>query len=244
MVAAQADDVLPILEAEAAALGAPMLLMGRDFDAFESRGRLQVQMENRLLDLPPPSLYGAHQFANAGLAVAALLTLEDARIGEAAMARGLEVTAWPGRFQRLAGGPLADAAKTRGADLWLDGAHNPHAGRALAKACSRLTARDGRPLTLIVGMLGRKDAAGFFDAFAALRPRVFAAGFQSPSATPAADLAEAARGAGLDAAPVADVTDALRQALDVAGPPPHVVICGSLHFIGDVLAMSPDTWPG
>ncbi len=48
--------------------------MGRDFDAWEERGRLLVQMPERLLDLPAPSLFGGYQFANAGLAVAAALT--------------------------------------------------------------------------------------------------------------------------------------------------------------------------
>ena len=88
-------------------------------------------------------------------------------------------------------------ARARGADLWLDGAHNPHAGAALAEAAGRLAARDGRPVVLIVGMLGRKDASGFFPHFAPLAPRVFTTAFDSPNATPPEDLAAAARGAGL-----------------------------------------------
>jgi dihydrofolate synthase/folylpolyglutamate synthase len=215
--------------------------MGRDFDAWEEHGRLMVQAQDRLIDLPPPGLYGPHQFANAGLAVAALLTLADARIGEAALGAGVGSTVWPGRFQRLVRGPLAEMAA--GTDLWVDGAHNPHAGRALADACGRLTARDARPLALIVGMLGRKDASGFFEAFKELAPRVFATAFSSPSATPAETLVEAARSQGICAEAADGVEDALARALASPGPPPHVVICGSLHFIGDVLAMSPDTWP-
>jgi dihydrofolate synthase/folylpolyglutamate synthase len=39
------------------------------------------------------------------------------------------------------------------------------------------------------------------------------------------------------------VEAAVRAALGVGGPAPHILICGSLHFIGDVLAMSPETWP-
>ena len=243
VVAAQAQEVLSIIEAEATALDADITLMGRDVDAFESRGRLQVQTPARLLDLPPPSLAGAHQFANAGLAVAAILALNDPRIDEAAIGRGVATAHWPGRFQRLTAGPLAAIAAGKGADLWLDGAHNPHAGRALAETCARLVARDGRSLTIIVGMLGRKDAQGFFDAFAGLRPQVFTTGFGSSSATPAADLAAAARRAGLPARTADDVTDALSRALEGPGPAPHVVICGSLHFMGDVLAMSRETWP-
>ncbi|MDB5467641.1 MAG: bifunctional dihydrofolate synthase/folylpolyglutamate synthase, partial [Phenylobacterium sp.] len=49
--------------------------------------------------------------------------------------------------------------------------------------------------------------------------------------------------AGLKAEAVADVSAALRQALQVEGPAPHVLICGGLHFAGEVLAMSPETWP-
>ena len=111
------------------------------------------------------------------------------------------------------------------------------------KRRERLTARDGRPLTLIVGMLGRKDAHGFFRALAAVGPRVIATGFSSPNATPAEDLAAAARAAGLEATTEDGVSAALSAALAGPGPAPHVVICGSLHFIGDVLAMSPETWP-
>ena len=149
----------------------------------------------------------------------------------------------PGRLQRLTKGPLAEMAGSKGADLWLDGGHNPHAGRALADACARLAARDGRPVRLIVGMLGRKDAAGFFAPFAGLADAVFTTGFEAPSAAPAQALAETARSVGVAAEPTGNVTEALELALVHDGPPPHVLICGSLYFVGDVLAASPETWP-
>jgi dihydrofolate synthase/folylpolyglutamate synthase len=243
VVARQLDEALEVIEREARTLGAPLALMGRDFDAYEAHGRLAVQLEERLLDLPAPSLFGAHQFANAGLAVAAIQAFGDPRIDEAAIARGVAGAVWPGRFQALTKGPLAELARARGADLWLDGAHNPHAGAALAEAATRLAARDGRPVTLIVGMLGRKDATGFFPHFAALAPRVFTTAFSSPNATPPEDLARAAAAAGLETTVADGVEAALEAALAGTGPAPHVIICGSLHFVGDVLALSPETWP-
>jgi dihydrofolate synthase/folylpolyglutamate synthase len=239
--ARQPPDAEAVIEAEARALGAPLGAMGRDFDAWEDRGRLTFQSADRLLDLPPPSLFGAHQFANAGLAVAALLALNDPRIDETAIAAGVAGATWPGRFQRLARGPLARIAGQ--ADVWIDGAHNPHAGHALAAACDRLSGRDGRPVALIVGMLGRKDASGFFAAFRDRPVRIVTTAFQSPSATPAEALAEAARSQGLDARAADGVEAALGLVMDDAGPDPHVIICGSLHFIGDVLALDPETWP-
>jgi dihydrofolate synthase/folylpolyglutamate synthase len=240
--ARQMDEALEVVEREADALGAPLLLMGRDFDAWEERGRLLVQTPDRLLDLPPPSLFGGYQFANAGLAVAAALAF-DPLLGEDAVGRGVAQAVWPARFQRLTKGPLAELARARGADIWLDGGHNPHAGRALAECASRLVDRDPRPLVLVVGMFARKDAKGFFLPFAEMRPRIFTTRFESENAASAEDLAQAAAAAGLAAEVQPDLTAAVRAALAQDGPAPHVIVCGGLHFVGEVLAMSPETWP-
>ncbi len=242
VAARQADEALAVVEAESAALRAPLTLMGRDVDAFESGGRLTVSLDDRLLDLPLPSLPGAHQSDNAALAAVALLKFGDPRIDEAAIAKGVATAVWPGRFQRLTAGPLGEIAAGAGTDLWLDGGHNPHGARALAAACARMTARDDRPWTFIVGLLGRKDAKGFFEALAALNPRVLAVPFSSPNATPAQALVGAASEAGLSAQASSGVEAALRGAL-AGGNRPHLMICGSLHFVGDVLGMSERTWP-
>lgn len=243
VVARQMDEGEAVILGEAETQNAPLSLMGRDFDAWEANGRLLVQLEDRLLDLPRPSLMGAHQFANAGLAVAALAALNDSRIDDEAYAKGVASAVWPARFQRLTAGPLGEMAKARGADLWLDGGHNPHAGVALAEAAGRLVARDPRPLVLISAMFARKDARGFFAPFAPLAPRVIATTFDSETAAKATEIDEAARAAGLQSEMAAHVTEALERALSADGPAPHVLICGGLHFAGEVLAMSQDTWP-
>ncbi|WP_374575364.1 folylpolyglutamate synthase/dihydrofolate synthase family protein [Phenylobacterium sp.] len=243
VVARQMDEALEVIEAEAEQTGASMSLMGRDFDAWEERGRLMVQMQDRLYDLPAPSLFGGYQYANAGLAVAAALALGDPRIDEAALARGVSSAVWPARFQRLTAGPLGRMAAARGSDLWLDGGHNPHAGRALAEAAGRLLARDPRPLTLVVGMFARKDAAGFLAPFRQMAPRVIVTTFDSPTAASTDELAAAARQNGLEPEIAPDVGAAVELALAGGGPPPHVLVCGGLHFAGEVLAMSPETWP-
>jgi len=241
--ARQPDEARVVIEAEAQKLGAPLKLMGRDFDAFEEQGRLRLQLEERLLDLPAPGLLGPYQFDNAGLAAAAIVQLRDKRIDDEAIAKGVAEAVWPARFQRLTAGPLAEQARRAGADLWLDGGHNPHAGRALAEAVRRLVARDGRPVALICGMFARKDAEGFFHPFAPLAPCVFTASFDSPNAATADELAAAARTAGLNARPAETIQSALTQILAGGEPAPHVLICGGLHFAGEVLAMSRETWP-
>jgi len=242
VVARQPAEAFAVIEREALAVGAPLIAMGRDFDAFEDHGRLRLQTETALHDLPAPGLFGAHQFENAGLAAMAALQLRDPRIDEAALA-GVAQAVWPARFQRLTAGAIAAKVQARGGDLWLDGGHNPHAGRALAQAVRRLVAKDPRPVAMIVGMFARKDAQGFFAPFADLAPRVFTTTFDSPNAAEPAALAQAARDAGLTAEPAASIEAALESALALPGPAPHVLVCGGLHFAGEVLAMSEETWP-
>ena len=130
----------------------------------------------------------------------------------------------------------------RGADLWLDGAHNPHGAAALSRFIRDLSARDGRPCALVIGLLANKDAAGVFAALADSGAAVFTTGFSAETASDPALLAGAARAAGLTAVAYPNVTTALAAALAME-PAPHVVIAGSLYLAGEVLALSPRTWP-
>ncbi|WP_269714983.1 bifunctional folylpolyglutamate synthase/dihydrofolate synthase [Caulobacter sp. NIBR2454] len=240
--ARQQDEAQAVIEAQAERTGSPLTLMGRDFDAWSEGGRLLVQMEDRLLDLPEPSLFGAHQVENAGVAVAAILALADPRIDESAIAKGVAEAVWPARFQRLTAGPFALKARVAGTDFWLDGGHNPHAAHALADALGHLSLKDGRPVALIVGLLANKDAAGFFEALAHLNPVVFTTAFEADAAADPVTLALAAKAAGLRAVACPDVDSALAEALMQDGPP-HIVAAGSLYLAGEILARSEETWP-
>jgi dihydrofolate synthase/folylpolyglutamate synthase len=240
-IARQNDEAMAVIEAAARKTRSPLTVMGQQADGWRDQDRLLVQTETALYDLPLPSLYGAHQIDNAALAVLAALALNDPRIDEAALARGVTTVRWPARFQRLTAGPLADRAGRAGCDLWLDGGHNPHAARALAAALSTLQARDGRPVALICGMLGNKDALGFFEAFADLTPKVFTVGFDADAAADPEGLAQSAKAAGLDAKACNGVSEALDLAL--AEGTPRIMICGSLYLAGEVLGMDASTWP-
>lgn len=243
VVGRQSDEAFTVIEARARALGAPMQTMGVDFDAWRERDRMVVQLEDRLLDLPLPSLAGPHQIDNAALAAVAALRLREARIDEAAIAAGVATAVWPARMQRLTRGPFGEKAQAAGADLWLDGGHNPHAALALARTVGDMAARDGRPVALICGLLANKDVDGFFAAFAALKPRILAVPFEADAASPPERLAEAATRAGLRAEVRESALAALETVLAGGGPPPHIVVCGSLYLAGEVLAMSESTWP-
>jgi dihydrofolate synthase/folylpolyglutamate synthase len=243
VVGRQSEEAFAVIEGRARALGAPLTALGVDFDAWIERGRLVVQLEDRLLDLPLPALPGPHQIDNAALAVVAALQLREARIDETAIGKGLASAVWPARFQRLTKGPFGERAKAAGADLWLDGGHNPHAALALARTVGDMAARDGRPVAIICGLLANKDADGFFAAFTALKPRIVCVPFEADAASPPDRLVAAAARAGLAAELGKGALAALETVLAGDGPPPHIVICGSLYLAGEVLAASEETWP-
>jgi len=225
------------LLARAEAVGAPVTAMGTDFDAWAERGGMAVQTIDGLLDLPAPRLPGPHQIDNAGLATAIALELS---LPDKAIARGVETATWPARMQRLTAGPYGRAATTAGAELWLDGGHNPHAGRALAAFLAERQARDPRPTALIVGMLANKDHAGFFEALRESAAQVFTVAFDGACAPPEA-LAAVATGHGLGAMAVGQIDAALDRALSLGAG--RAVICGSLYLAGEVLGAAEETWP-
>jgi len=227
VVGPQADEGLEAIEARAARLGAPLLAYGQHWHVTEERGRLVYQDETGLLDLPLPNLPGPHQLHNAGAALAALRFLGA---GEAASEGAVSRAEWPARMQRLRHGPLADAAP--GAELWLDGGHNPAAGAAIAATLARLPAR---PTWLICGMLNTKDVRGFMAPLAGRAEGLFAVSIPGEANTlPASATADAAASAGISAAEAESVAAALAQ-ITAQNPQARVLICGSLYLAGAVL---------
>ena len=227
VVGPQPEEVMEVIEARAAKLGCPLIAHGQQWHAWEERGRLVFQDENGLLDLPLPTLPGAHQIENAGAAIAALRHLGfGADACEAAVTRA----EWPARMQRLKHGPLVDAAPE--AELWLDGGHNPAAGEALARHLGRLPER---PTHLICGMLNTKDIGGYLRPMAPHVASLTAVSIPGEQNTlPADDTAEAGRAAGMQAGTAASVSEALAGII-AKDPQARVLICGSLYLAGNIL---------
>lgn len=227
IVGPQTAEGLEAIETVAERLHAPLSVANRDWQSWSERGRLIYQDERGLLDLPLPNLPGPHQIENAGAAIAALRQLGfDDTACEAAVTTAF----WPARMQRLRHGPLVDLAA--GAELWLDGGHNPAAGLALAATLDTLPKR---PTHAICGMLNTKDIGGFLRPLAPHLQSLHAVSIPGEQATlPAAETAAAATEAGITAHEAENVTAALREIL-ARDPAARVVICGSLYLAGNIL---------
>ena len=208
VVAPQSEAVARVLEQHAEKVRAPIHAAGQQWTASVEHGRLVYQDEQGLLDLPPPRLFGRHQFDNAGTALAALRAA-GIRLPASAIEQGLQRAEWPARLQRLTSGNLVALAPA-GAELWLDGGHNADGGRAIAAALGDLEERVSRPLVLVVGMLATKDRAAFLGNFTGLVRRVFGVPIHQDKGVPPEDIASAAQAAGMPADAAGSIEDALK----------------------------------
>jgi dihydrofolate synthase/folylpolyglutamate synthase len=108
-----------------------------------------------------------------------------------------------------------------------------------------LEERVSRPLVVIAGMMGNKDAGAFLANFAGLTRHIIAV--QIPDregAMPPDRLADAARALGMRVETSGSVEAALRSLARLAYEvPPRILITGSLYLAGHVLSLN-GTPPG
>jgi dihydrofolate synthase / folylpolyglutamate synthase len=176
-----------------------------------------------------PRMAGAHQMANAGLAIAMLRLAPDPQPSDTDIAAGVADAFWPARMQRLGAGPLT-ALLPEQTQVWLDGAHNVDAGLALA----RKFAGEPRRIHLVTGMLANKDPA------AVIAPLAGQLASLTVVPVPGHEY-HAAQAFGASAKMTASVPDALRD-LDVDPERELVLIAGSLYLAGVVLDLNSE-WP-
>ena len=230
-----------IIRRRARQQAAPVFAHGRDWRvALRRRGAgLVYEDADGRLELPALALDGVHQVANAGTAIAVLRRQDRFPLAPAALKAGLGWLRWPARLQPITTGPLAERLPG-GAQLWLDGGHNPAAARVLKDHFRKLDGED-EPLVLIVGMMAGRDIMGFLKPFATLARQVVAVSIAGQDgAAPAAEVAAAAADVGLPGRMAGDLGSAIDLAVGGLGADarPVVLITGSLYLAGRVLAES------
>ena len=221
----------------AAAIGADLRLIGRDF-GFErpspesSENRLQwrwwCRTPEKMLKrtLAYPGLRGPTQLYNASVAMAALEALTDKLpVTMQAIRPGLIETELPGRFQVLPGKPA----------IVLDVGHNPQAVKVLADNLAGMGFFDRTHA--VIGMLNDKDIAG---ALAPLKGKVdhwHAATLSGPRGTTAATIleiiGEAQLGGELLAYDSPQAATAAAQGSAAEGD--RILVFGSFHTVAGAL---------
>ncbi len=212
--------------------GCPVWEWGRDFSWEDAApGRIDIRLPGLAVRRARIGMAGAFQRDNAAVACAAAWRWASGRgVGArefAAEARAsLADARWPGRLCRLPGAGNAGA--------WVDGAHNPDGGAALALELAAMKA-GGRARTVVAlwSMLGDKDAVGFLRALRGAVDRWVAYEMDHERAAPLARLLAACRRSGETVRAAAGFDAAWMAAREEAGKDGIVIVCGSLVAVGD-----------
>ena len=227
VVAPQLPEAMEVIKAYAQKIGAPLYTT------------------NHVVLPCPPALNGEHQLINARVALTALSLLPSSSCGlpsagaqdpdsaqslrasqndkifiitEAHIIAGLLNVAWPARLQQLT---------LHGKKIWLDGGHNEDAGKVLAR-----WAEKHAPVTLICGMLKKKELAAFLEPLKPFLSQLIAVPIpETPDTFSPETIAAIATAIGIKSTTAPNIAQALLQTSAET-----TLIAGSLYLAGSVLA--------
>jgi dihydrofolate synthase/folylpolyglutamate synthase len=225
------DEARRTIEQIATERAAPLIRLGREFAVTgPTSGRFTFSGRAVRYDDLSCALEGAHQLDNAACALALLEAgaASGIVVGEEAVREGLRSVHWEGRLEVVGQHPLTV----------LDGAHNPAAAGAVASymRAFRLS-NPGSRVILVLGMMRDKDLRGFVEPLKGLVDEVVLTQADLPRSATVQELLTAVSGTWSRPFARALLSDALRQAKQVARPEDLICVTGSLILIGEVKAL-------
>jgi dihydrofolate synthase/folylpolyglutamate synthase len=227
IIGKQDKEALEIITEKAKEKKAPMLTEGQQWRIKQTGNSILYHDHNTRIELPLPNLLGTHQIQNAGIAIAALTQLTEKK---EAFHGAVSKAKWPARMQKLRTGPIL--ATLGHSDVWLDGGHNPAAGKALA---NYLSTQNKKPTVLICGMLRTKDVAGYLSPLSNLVKFLAAVSIPNEQNTLSADeTAKSADELGINSKSFTSISEGV-QFVANQFPNCQVLICGSLYLAGQIL---------
>ncbi|HEX2053319.1 MAG TPA: folylpolyglutamate synthase/dihydrofolate synthase family protein [Actinomycetota bacterium] len=226
--AEQAPEVLEMFLRKAESVGAPAVVLGRDFfiDSNETAvgGRSVAVRTSRAayegLFLP---LHGAHQGANLAVAIAAAEAFLDRPLDSDVLQGALASVTSPGRLEVVRRQPL----------VVLDGAHNPHAAAALRKTIA--TDFLFSKLTMVLSVFEDKDVSAVLAELVPSADRVILTrGHNERFAAPQTLEEKSPQMPGQDPPEVVEpVEAAVDRAIAISAEDDMVLVTGSIHAVGE-----------
>jgi len=235
----QEDSVLEVFRARASAVEAPIKVLGEDisysyrFQATATRGphpRVCVGDPPQGYEHLSVPLYGQHQAANCGLALAILLELSvlGFDLPEARVTAGLEQTALDGRLELVHGSPR----------IVIDGAHTPESIQETLRAAGAHIDYDS--LVVIFGCNRDKRVVEMIEMLERGADKViFTRASTTPRAMPPEDLhmlyVEKKFSGMVQHEPT--VKDAINNAARAVGGQDLILVLGSFYLAGEVKSL-------
>lgn len=170
-------------------------------------------------------LHGRHQIVNLATAIAVCEAFVGHGLDHDALRTAVASTIQPGRVEVVHRKPL----------VIVDGAHNQEGVEGLAAALAEEFPDEA--YQLVVGLRGARSAGEVLVPLGGQIDRVFASAPSDPAAQDPEEVAAAAAEVlGAEASVYPTVAEALRAAMDAAGPAGAVVVAGSLYVAGEARA--------
>jgi dihydrofolate synthase / folylpolyglutamate synthase len=186
VVADQSPEVMAVIAARAAEVGATLLREGVDFGVVHRAAAVGGQvvtlrgLRGEYETFLP--LFGAHQAQNAALALAAVDAVAgDEPLSTEVVEEALGQVTSPGRLEIIRRGPT----------ILLDAAHNPHGAAAVVEAVRDSFTFD--PLIGVVGVMGDKDVEAILAEFEPAFSEIVCTQNSTERSMPAEELADVAR---------------------------------------------------
>ena len=214
VVGSLSDDAITVCQEKAKQLDVDLYAFQNDFGLEQDR----FWNENVELVLPSLGLKGDYQRENAAVALEAFfLYMEglDQEVDMEQVKHALQETRWPGRLELF------------GDQVYLDGAHNPHAMLRLIEFANSLA---GKRVKILFGALKRKDYSGMLQTLQAGLPEaeLILTTFHYGEVV--------AQGDRQDLPYVADYKAYIKEFMDQSHPDEVLFVTGSLYFIAEVRA--------
>ena len=235
-------DVLAVLDESAAAAGASLMALGRDFHLVDNNvalGGRYLSIRTTVGGMGPGGergrageytdlylpLHGRHQGVNAAVALqATTLFLPAQSLSYEVVAEGFAATPSTGRLEVIRG---AEAE----ASIVLDVAHNPAGMSALVSSLAETFPFE--QVSFVLGVLVDKDLEGMLLEMARLRCSVVATQAKSVRSMPSERIKAAAESVGLDCMVIGDVAAALAYARGVTAMGDLICVTGSHYVVGE-----------
>ncbi len=185
----------------------------------------------RLIDVHTPlssheqvfiPVLGAHQSANAAVAIAAVEAFFGRALDEDVVDQAFAGLTIPGRLEIVGRSPL----------VVIDGAHNPTGAQVAAESIAEDFEVSGRR-TLVVGLLAGRDINSMLEALdVTAYDLVVACTAPSPRGLPSTEIVRAALELGAQVEDGGTVRNAIDRALNASVADDMVLIAGSLYVVG------------
>ncbi len=236
IISNQYAEVNKLLEAKCKAVGSDIIWSAESFTVSSSRKSIIQKKGNKGIEFPFPSLTGIHQISNAMTAIA---TLNQLKIPEDHIRKGLKSTYWPARLQKIEKGNLFELIKNYNINnqLWLDGGHNEDASIRLRESLSFINKKN---LHIIYGSLRNKDHISFLKNLMAISSSLCIVEIENQASSLPKKLAFSdAKEVGWEQVYAADdIRDAIKYTCSKnmkGNAQISILICGSLYLAGQAL---------